>query len=107
MDVASVEQLLRKVVREELGALLAGGSFEMPLPKVVPCPRPVEPVREGVSPFDLTDGALAQAESLLPEEERPILRMRVMAFRLAAGGNKKSAASMRKRADNIERKLAV
>lgn len=97
MDAVDFERMLRRVVREELSALLQNGAAGEP-------PRPPEPVRSGsVHPYDLTDRELEQAERLLPEPERPILRMRVMAYRLERKGNHASASRMRAKADKLEK----
>lgn len=101
MDVRDVEQfeyLLRKVVREELSVLL--GHSE---------PQAVrnETAVDRFHPFSLSDSELAQAESLLPELERPILRKRVMAARLEKLGNLSAATKMRRQADGMALRLST
>lgn len=99
MDTSVLEHLLRKVVREELQALLGN--------------KPPEPAAVAASldpaslehPYLLSERELMFAESLLPEAERPILRTRVYAARAEKMGNKKSAARLRRRADLIEQQL--
>lgn len=99
MDAREVEQILRRVVREELSALLQLGP-------VTVRPEAVEPPGEREHPFLLSDAELEQAERLLAEDERPILRMRVMAARLEKRGQRGPASRMRKKADNMERRRA-
>jgi hypothetical protein len=94
LELDKIEQLFRRVVREELAALHGAG------PEV----RRVDAVRE--HPYDLSDLELEQAESLLPEAERPVLRQRVMAYRLEQLGNRAGAQRMRKRADALAKRLA-
>lgn len=107
MDVGVVDQMermLRRVVREELASLgLQPGS------ELLPKPAAVLPAQEfdRVHPYDLSDRELEQAERLLPEAERPILRQRVMAFRLEQKGNHAAASRMRRKADKLEQALRV
>ncbi len=100
MELTEVEILMRRVVREELSALLDG----RPLPEV-PQRRPAPDPQGREHPFLLTDAEVAQAEALLPEAERPILRRRVYAARLEQQGNNASAMRMRRQADSLEKRL--
>jgi hypothetical protein len=103
MEAGEFENILRRVVREELAALLQLGPVTA-RPEVAE--RRELPARpEGAHPFDMTDAELTFAERLLPEAERQILRLRVMAFRLERKGNRTSAQRMRRRADNMEAQL--
>jgi len=98
MDVRELERVVRKVLREELSEWLAGQGAPTAAPAA--CEPP-----ERVHPFALSDRELEQAESLLPPAERPILRTRVMAFRLEQKGQHVSASKLRRRADSLERRL--
>jgi len=99
VDRHIVEELLRKVVREELQALLG--------------PKTQEPARIVASldpaalehPFLLSEGELRFAEKLLPEAERPILRARVYAARAEKMGHARYAARLRRKADLMEQQL--
>ncbi len=99
-----VEEIVRRVVREELAVFIEalkdkGESHIQAVESVLPS------AEDWPGAFLLNDRELSQAERLLQEEERPILRQRVMAARLAAKGNHVSANRMRRRADNLERRL--
>ena len=99
-----VEAIVRRVVREELVLLFEALNDKPEAPqKTAECVPPL--AEDWPGPFLLNDRELAQVEQLLPEAERPILRQRVMAARLAAKGNHASANRMRRRADNFERQL--
>ncbi|MEZ4601436.1 MAG: hypothetical protein R2940_16735 [Syntrophotaleaceae bacterium] len=99
-----VEAIVRRVVREEM-ALLLEALKEKPAVFVQPEVYKPPPAEGWPGSFLISDRELAMAERLLPEAERKILYMRVMAARLAAAGNHASANRMRKRADNLERQL--
>jgi hypothetical protein len=102
MDARFLEELLRKVVREELAALGYGTVAQANLP-------PVERLSVAVvgigGPFLLSERELMQAESLLSEEEGKILRQRVYAARAEQQGNRKFAARLRRKADLMEQGL--
>lgn len=102
MEAREIEQMLRRVVREELAALRKAAQTP-PVPRRE-LPR-FDPPEDGRHPFDLSDRELGQAETLIPEEERPILRQRVMALRLERKGNRASAKRMRRKADQMEARL--
>jgi hypothetical protein len=103
MDSREFEKILRKVVREELAAILSGAGAEVPPPQEV---RRADAAAVREHPFDLSDRELEQAEYLLPEAERPVLRQRVMAYRLEKQGNRSGAQRMRKRAEALAKRLA-
>lgn len=92
MQGEGFDQLLREMIRDEVRQAMAAQTLL------------VREDRQG-NPFDLNDAELSMAERLLPEKEQPILRKRVMAFRLEKNGSHKSASRMRARADNMERQL--
>ena len=98
---ANLENVLRKVVREELAALLKRERVEVPGPVDVPAHIP----SNTGNPLLMNDAELKYAEGLLAEDERPILRMRVMAARLDAKGQREAASKMRRRADAMEKRL--
>lgn len=97
------EGMLRRVVREELAAVLAGGVV---VPEPVAQVGPVVADERRENPFLLSDAELRTAEALLAEEERPILRKRVMAARLEQLGQVAAAKRMRRRADLMEQRLS-
>ena len=101
MTSADLENILRKVVREELEALLKRERVEAAGPVDVPVHVP----SNTENPLLMNDAELKYAEGLLAEDERPILRMRVMAARLDAKGQRGSASKMRRRADAMEKRL--
>lgn len=105
MNPGDLETLLRKVVREELAALLSAGEA------AAVCPSPARPVMlpfSGDHPFLLSDDELRFAEAGLPLEEQPILRKRVMAARLDKLGTKEhrqQAERLRRQASRAEAAL--
>lgn len=99
MDAREIEQMLRRVVREELAALLGREIPPAPVARVEIPRGPAE------NPFLLSEPELKQAERLLSEEEGKILRQRVYAARLEAAGNAASAKRMRTKADRMEKEL--
>ena len=101
MTGADLENILRKVVREELAALLKRERVDVHEPVDVPVHIPFNTG----NPLLMNDAELRYAEGLLAEDERPILRMRVMAARLDAKGQRESASKMRRRADAMEKRL--
>lgn len=102
MDALEFESILRKVVREELAALVAAG---LPAPPVLP----VEPVAELLEdlnhPYSLSDRELTALERRMTPVEMEILRKRCYAWRATQGGYRKSAATLRGQADRLEEKL--
>lgn len=104
MDALEFESILRKVVREELAALVAAG---LPSP---PVSLPVEPVAELLAdlnhPYSLSDRELTALERRMTPAEMKILRTRCYAWRLRQQGNHKGAAAMRSKADQLEMKCA-
>lgn len=102
MDAHAIEEMLRRVVREELAALGLGGGVP-----AAPAPTRTVDLSSFAGTYDLTDGELRQAEKLLPEEEGKILRQRVYAARLEAAGNAASARRMRAKADRMEKQLQM
>ena len=86
-----MENLLRRVVREELGHMLAGKGLNL---ETSNAPR---------HPFDLSDAELVSAESLLDETAGQVLRHRVMAWRLEKQGAFPQAFSHRRKADSLEK----
>lgn len=103
MNAVEIENIVRKVLREELLRLRDGERVELAGPPVIdiPVPRP----SDTGNPFLMSDGELRYAERQLPPEDRPILRMRVMSARLESQGQHQSAAQMRTRADRIEKRI--
>jgi len=103
MNAVEIENIIRKVLREELQLLRDGERVELAGPPVVdiPVPRP----SDSGNPFLMSDGELRYAERQLSPDERPILRMRVMAARLESQGQHHSAAQMRTRADGMEKRI--
>ena len=98
------ERLLRRVVREELGALLgtSGPPPSLPMMDGWALAREANPNH----PFLLSERELNQAESLLAAEERPILRHRVYAARFEKAGNRKAAERERSKANRLENALS-
>lgn len=94
----------KELIRETLAEFLSPAGQPLPLPSFVADYLRVEPV-DTCNPFLMNDTELRFAERLLPEDERPILRMRVMAARLESRGQRNEAGKMQRRADNKERQL--
>ncbi len=102
MEVSELEVMLRRVVREELESLLAAGNVDSSPVTHFPAPDINQ-----FHPFDLSDAELCAAERLLPEDEQPILRHRVMAVRADKLGHSSLAKRMRKKADRLEQQLRL
>jgi hypothetical protein len=102
VDTHVIEQLLRKVVREELAAL---GYGTVDSANLQPVERLPVTVAGPGGPFLLSERELMQAESLLSEAEGKILRQRVYAARAEQQGNRKFAARLRRKADLMEMQL--
>lgn len=101
--LGDLENILRRVVREELAALLQLGPVTVRPAVELPAQVPTNPEH----PFLLSERELAMAERLLPEEEGAVLRIRVMAARLEQRGNHSSAERMRRKADRMESQLKL
>jgi len=91
MNVQALEQVFRRVVREELAAAGVGAAESVMDP---------EPVVDK-HPFDLTDAELRTAELLMDEVSGRILRHRVMAFRLEKMGSPKNARAHQRKAEGL------
>lgn len=89
MSVEGLDGLVRRMVQDEVRSILAERD------------QLTDIVRK--SPFDMSDTELSMAERLLPEKDRPILRMRVMAYRMDVKGYHREATRDRRKADNLER----
>lgn len=107
MGMVVEEQLLRRVVREELSALLGGLLGQAVAPRVEPAPVALPVSADPEHPFLLSDAELCQAERIMSLEEGRILRQRVMAARMAKKGHHAAADKMRRKADRMERQLQL
>lgn len=108
MVSSELEAMLRKVVREELKALLAAGlttAEAVPAVPVVLTQTLEEYVASFAHPYSLSERELRQAESLMSPEEAAIYRKRCYAWRASQGGNEKGARLMRSQADKLEQAL--
>lgn len=101
------EQDIRRIVAEEfesvLKRVLATPDASAPM---VANERPTARPADTGNPFLMNDAELRYAERLLPADERPILRLRVMAARLESKGNRSAAQTQRKKADRMEQNLS-
>jgi hypothetical protein len=104
MDAREFEIILRKVVREELAALVTAAAAPLPAPDP-PAPRLEEVLATFAHPYSLSERELVQVERLMPPEEAKIFRTRCYAYRAAQQGNPKAAAMMRAKADKLEKNL--
>ena len=101
------EQDIRWIMAEEFESVLKR-VFSMPdISLVASDPPPVVVVgRDTGNPYLMSDDELRFAERLLPADERPILRLRVMAARLDARGQRAQGDRQRKKADRMEQNLS-
>ncbi len=99
MNVQALEQIFRKVVREELAAAGVGAAVAEPVPEL-------EPVMDK-HPFDLTDAELRTAELLMDDVSGRILRHRVMAYRLEKMGSPRNARAHQRKAEGLMKQRAT
>lgn len=104
LERAELSMIIEAAVEAGVRRVLGSGGLPAPCPAPLPEPESIGPAMTD-NPFLMNDAELKYAEQLLPVEDRPILRIRVMAARLAAKGHWASAEKMRRRADTMEHKL--
>jgi hypothetical protein len=100
------EQDIRRIVAEEFEIVLTRvlSRPEISAPMVADMRPAVVPADNG-NPFLMNDAELRYAERLVTADERPILRMRVMAARLDAKGQRSAGDRQRSKADRMEQNL--
>jgi hypothetical protein len=100
------EQHLRRMIVEEIENTLKRMLSIIVAPEQATTPPTVICADTG-NPLLMNDAELRYAEKLVPADERPILRLRVMAARLDARGQKKAGDQQRSRAASMERNLSL